>query len=126
MIRQVNQAVLYELKHCHAPRLWRDATVEAREGEHAHAPSTQAATMALALSPWPDAGADRDEAIKRLAQAVGGRALHTLNITDADTAAAANALGEAASEMVEEYAPNAPQALKDEAVIRFAGISRTV
>ena len=35
--------------------------------------------------------------------------------------AATNALGEAASAVVEQYAPAAPQALKDEAVIRFAG-----
>ena len=71
--------------------------------------------MAVALSPWPPttSAANRTKAVERLRQAVSGR-------TD-DSDEAANSLGEAASAMVENYAPGAPQALKDEAVIRFAG-----
>ena len=69
----------------------------------------------MALSPWPPATSvvARAEAITRLQRAVGGRA-HA----DDD---AANALGETASALVEREAPDAPQAIKDEAVIRLAG-----
>ena len=69
----------------------------------------------MALSPWPPitSAAARTPAVARLREAAGGRALGSDD--------AANALGEAAGAMVEEYAPGAPQALKDEALIRFAG-----
>ena len=69
----------------------------------------------MALSPWPPAtsAVARSAAVERLRKAVGGRT--------ADDENAASALGEAASAMVEDYAPGAPQAVKDEAVIRFAG-----
>ena len=79
-------------------------------GDRTHRSS--AATPA-ALSPWPEDGPGRLEAIARLRQAVSGRTL--------DSDSAANNLGLAASAMVERYAPTAPQALKDEALIRFAG-----
>ena len=64
--------------------------------------------MAVALSPWPDPAAD---AVARLKAAVGSRG---------DDEAMA-ALGEAAAAMVEREAPGAPQAVRDEAVIRLAG-----
>ena len=66
--------------------------------------------MAVALSPWPAAPAT---AIARLKTAVGGRA------AESDEAAAA--LGELAAARVELEAAAAPQAIRDEAVIRFAG-----
>lgn len=52
-------------------------------------------------------------AIARLKKVVAGAAL------DSDERACS--LGEVASALVEKEAPNAPQAVKDEAVIRFAG-----
>ena len=69
----------------------------------------------MALTPWPPATsvAGRAAAVARLREAVAGRTL--------DSDDAANALGEAASAVVEQYAPGAPQALRDEAVVRFAG-----
>ena len=69
----------------------------------------------MALVPWPPttSAAARTAAVARLQKAVGGRT------TDDDDSA--NALGEAAAATVEAYAPGAPQALKDEALIRFAG-----
>ena len=72
--------------------------------------------MAIAaLSPFPGTSmtAQRPAAIARLKAAIGGRA------DGSDDATAA--LGEAASAMVENEAPGAPQAVKDEAVIRLAG-----
>ena len=66
--------------------------------------------MAVALSPWPAAPAT---AIARLKTAVGGRA--------AESDEAAGALGELAAARVELDAPAAPQAIRDEAVIRYAG-----
>ncbi len=69
----------------------------------------------MALSPWPPAtsAAARTAAVARLREAVAGRTL--------DSDDAASYLGEVASAMVESYAPGAPQAVKDEAVVRFAG-----
>ncbi len=67
----------------------------------------------MALVPWPDAGSDRDAAVAQLREAIRGRA------NDSDEAA--NHLGMVGAAMVEDYAPGAPQPLKDEAVIRFAG-----
>ena len=88
----------------------------------------------MALSPWPNAGtAARTNAIKRLQQAVAGGTVGITNpivggqqsLTDAEYQQAvtdrANQIGEVAAGMVERYAGSAPQALKDEAVIRFAG-----
>ena len=66
--------------------------------------------MAVALSPWPTVPAS---AIERLRAAVAGRA--------AESDEAASALGELAAARVEREAPGAPQAVRDEAVIRFAG-----
>lgn len=65
------------------------------------------------LSPWPTAEPARSSAISRLRSAIGGRAANS----DED----ADHLGAVASALVEDYAPTAPQALRDEAVIRFAG-----
>ena len=75
--------------------------------------------MAVTLSPWPPitSAANRVAAVKRLSEAIGGRT----NLDGTPNAEAANHLGEAAAAMVEDYAPGAPQALRDEAVIRFAG-----
>ena len=71
--------------------------------------------VAQALSPWPAATATvaRAAAIVRLRAAVEGRAAES----DED----ASALGELAAARVEREAPGAPQAVKDEAVIRMAG-----
>ena len=68
-----------------------------------------------ALSPWPVTGTpmQRDRAIARLREAVQGRTV------DSDEAACA--LGELAAARVELEAPDAPQAVRDEAVIRYAG-----
>ena len=64
------------------------------------------------LSPWPTVAASvsRAAAVALLKGAT--------NISSDDVA---NRLGSVASALVEDYAPGAPQALKDEAVIRFAG-----
>lgn len=67
----------------------------------------------MALSPFPTTATERTAAIAMLREAVAGRA------DESDDAAAH--LGEVASALIENYAPGAPQALKDEAVIRFAG-----
>ena len=69
----------------------------------------------MALVPWPPttSAAARTAAVARLREAVGGRT------RDSDDAT--NSLGEAAAALVEAYAPNAPQAIKDEALIRFCG-----
>ena len=105
----------------------------------------------MALSPWPPAtsAANRSAAVIRLREAVGGRTYIDLGVKpriaeieaigEADRTtkqvaqlaadkeelgradAVANALGEAAAAMVENYAPGAPQPIKDEALIRFAG-----
>ena len=71
--------------------------------------------VAQALSPWPAATATvaRAAAIVRLRAAVEGRAAES----DED----ASALGELAAARVEREAPGAPQAVKDEAVMRMAG-----
>ena len=79
-------------------------------GDRTHRSS---AASPAGLSPWPEDGPGRLEAIARLRQAVGGRA--------SDSDSAANNLGMAASAMVENYAPSAPQPLRDEALIRLAG-----
>ena len=67
----------------------------------------------MALSPWPEAGAARDAAIARLKAQVAGRALQSDD--------EANHLGEVGAALVEREAPGAPEAIKDEAVIRMAG-----
>ena len=50
------------------------------------------------LSPWPDAGADRDAAVERLSKAIGGRTKQSGGTVDT---AETNALGQAAAAMVE-------------------------
>ena len=73
------------------------------------------AVTSQALSPWPPTTmpTQRANAIARLKAAIAGRA--------AESDEAACALGEMASARVEKEAPRAPQAVKDEAVIRYAG-----
>lgn len=75
--------------------------------------------MAVALSPWPEAMSEElVSAVERLRAAIGGRAeLDSALAVDEET----DALGAMASARVEKEAPGAPQAVKDEAVIRFAG-----
>ena len=68
----------------------------------------------MALSPWPTSPAAKAVAIARLKAAGGGG-----RTNGGDEAA--DALGAAAAAMVEREAPGAPQAVKDEAVIRLAG-----
>ena len=105
----------------------------------------------MALSPWPatTSAAARTAAVARLRDAVGGRtylrpevipgiarlsAIPAANRTADEIAqlakyeaerdaadAATNSLGETASALVEQYAPSAPQAIKDEATIRAGG-----
>ena len=70
------------------------------------------------LSPWPTDGDASHRAARQLAESVRGAALTSGGRENEDRAIA---LGMAASAMVERYAPNAPQILKNEAVIRFAG-----
>ena len=76
---------------------------------------TPATDTAAALSPWPatTAPVSRAAAIARLKAAIAGRA--------AQSDSEADALGAMASARVEKVAPGAPQAVKDEAVIRYAG-----
>ena len=73
------------------------------------------AVTAEPLSPWPPTTAPtrRTAAIARVKAAVQGRAAESDEI--------ACALGEFAASRVEREAPGAPQAAKDEAVIRYAG-----
>ena len=66
-----------------------------------------------ALSPWPATETARAAAVARLQGAVAGRAAES----DED----ASALGELAAARVEREAPGAPQSIRDEAVIRYAG-----
>ena len=68
---------------------------------------------AAVLSPWPTTETARAAAVARLQAAVAGRTVES----DED----ASALGELASARVEREAPGAPQAVRDEAVIRFVG-----
>ena len=72
------------------------------------------------LTPWPAATAivARAAAIARLSGEIQGR---TLNLDLSVNTETTNHLGLAASAMVENYASGAPQALKNEALIRFAG-----
>ena len=66
----------------------------------------------MALSPFPSAGTQaRTAAIAKLRRVV-------VNLSD-DTRAVE--IGELAAALVEQYAPSAPAAAKDEAVIRFVG-----
>ena len=71
------------------------------------------AVATAALSPWPTTPAAQANAIARLQSAVAGRAKRS----DEE----ACALGALASARVEREAPGAPQAIRDEAVIRYAG-----
>ena len=72
------------------------------------------AVNAQALSPWPPTTmpTQRAAAIARLKPRIAGR-------TDPDESVCT--LGEVASARVEREAPGAPQRIKDEAVIRYAG-----
>ncbi len=74
----------------------------------------------VALSPWPPitSVAARAAAIARLSGEIQGRTINLDLTTNTDVT---NHLGEVASGLVENYASGAPQALKDEAVIRFSG-----
>ena len=75
--------------------------------------NVNAASESAALAPWPTNEGDARRASERLREAIAGRA------AESDEAAAA--LGQAAAAIVQNYAPGAPQALRDEACIRFAG-----
>ena len=68
--------------------------------------------VAQALSPWPTTPVASSAAIARLKAAVAGAA---------EDDERAGSLGAMAGAFVEKEAPGAPQAIKDEAVIRFAG-----
>ena len=69
----------------------------------------------MALSPFPTSSqaATRTAAIAKLKRRVSG-------LSSADDATVAE-LGEAAAAVIEEYAPGAPQAIRDEALVRYAG-----
>ena len=75
-------------------------------------------TLPVPLSPWSSTYAEGGQQSSRLQCAIRGRAVAGI---EKSTGIVAWSLGAAASAMVERYAPGAPQALKDEAVIRFAG-----
>lgn len=66
----------------------------------------------MALSPWPTSPVALTNATATLKEAIGGADLADSRI---------QSVGAAAAELVEEYAPGAAQALKDEAVVRCAG-----
>lgn len=66
----------------------------------------------MALSPWPNSGTmARTDAIAKLKPLIDAG-------SDDDRV---NSLGMVASALVERYAPDAPQEIKDESVIRCAG-----
>ena len=77
-------------------------------------PATGEAMASVILSPFPNATmtAQRPAAIACIKTSIGGAS----NLSD-DRAAA---LGEAASALVERFAPDAPQAIRNEATIRVA------
>ena len=62
----------------------------------------------MALSPWPDPGSDRDDAIALLAAAL-------------PPSADAARLGPVCSALTERFASGAPDSVKSESVIRTAG-----
>ena len=68
---------------------------------------------AVILSPWPTTPAARDKAVAYIRQQCAGRAMN-----DEDSACQ---LGETAAALVEREAPDAPQAVKNEAAIRVIG-----
>ena len=74
----------------------------------------------MALSPWPTTPAALTTATATLKAAIGDDLSAIVNspVTD-DTRV--QALGSTAAARVEKEAPGAPQAVKDEAVIRYAG-----
>ena len=63
----------------------------------------------MALSPWPTAQAEIEAATTTLAAAIGA------------SESVAGRLGPVVAALVERYAEHAPDAVKDEAVIRSAG-----
>ena len=67
---------------------------------------------AVTLAPWPSAANDVTAALACLRGAGIGVQAEDDRLT---------AIAEAAAETVERYAPGAPQAIKNEATIRFAG-----
>ena len=67
--------------------------------------------MAVTLSPWPSSEGARVLAAQHLCEALDG------GLADDRV----DALGATAAALVERYAPAAPQAVRDEAVIRTAG-----
>lgn len=67
--------------------------------------------MAVVLSPWPTSPVAITNATAYLRPLIGG------DLTDERI----QALGATASARIEDYAPRAPQALKNEAAVRFAG-----
>lgn len=77
----------------------------------------------MALSPWPEDGEELEAALNALWwHASKGTWLPATAAqrTRENADAALNQAGMAAAVMVEREAPGAPQAIKDEAVIRFA------
>ena len=68
--------------------------------------------MVVALSPWPSDAMALDAARASLSLAVG--------VSGGDEALL-DRLGATSSELTERYAPSAPQAIKNEAVIRTCG-----
>lgn len=81
----------------------------------------------LALAPWPTSPVALENARAHLARHIGKQ--YTLPAT-ADQIAEGNAIlddvGSAAAAYVERYAPGAPDAVKDESVVRFAAWLVTV
>ena len=73
-----------------------------------------AANHDTALSPWPANVSEGRNQTARLAEAIGRPDTTGFDIVT-------RRLGAATSAVIERFAPNAPQVLRDEAVIRFAG-----
>ena len=69
----------------------------------------------MALSPWPSTPMAVVAATETLRSAISGA--DAASFPDARV----QAIGAAASALVEDYAPDAPQAVRDEALIRCAG-----
>ena len=78
----------------------------------------------MALSPWPDTPAALKTATATLRAALDRRANSSDPFAYDDVDAAVQRLGSTAAALVERYAPDAPPPIKNEAVIRFARLSR--
>ena len=76
----------------------------------------------MALSPWPNAGtAGRTAAVAKLRRVIPHLSEEGVNTPNENDDIRACELGEMASDLVEKYAPGAPDSVRDEACIRLIG-----